>query len=72
MTLGRETHLRMPQQQVQSLYASSHFELVDVSREILHLRSIKSTAEINRVAHICNVTSKAFAPIAKLRQDRHD
>jgi Xaa-Pro aminopeptidase len=63
MTLGRETHLRMPQQQVQSLYASSHFELVDVSHKILHLRSIKSTAEINRVAHICNVTSKAFSQL---------
>ncbi|MDC9720789.1 MAG: Xaa-Pro peptidase family protein [Gammaproteobacteria bacterium] len=63
MTLGRETHLRMPQQQVQSLYASSGFELVDVSREILHLRSIKSAAEINRVAHICSITSNAFAQL---------
>jgi len=63
MTLGRETHLRMPQQQVQSLYASNHFELVDVSREVLHLRSLKSAAEINRVAHICGVTSNAFAEL---------
>ena len=63
MTLGRETHLRMPQQQVQSLYASNHFDLVDVSREGLHLRSLKSAAEINRVAHICGVTSNAFAEL---------
>ena len=63
MTLGRETHLRMPQQQVQSLYASNHFDLVDVSREVLHLRSLKSSAEINRVAHICDVTSNAFAEL---------
>lgn len=63
MTLGRETHLRMPQQQVQSLYASNHFDLVDVSREVLHLRSLKSSAEINRVAHICGVTSNAFAEL---------
>lgn len=63
MTLGRETHLRMPQQQVQSLYASNHFDLVDVSREVLHLRSLKSAAEINRVAHICGVTSNAFAEL---------
>ena len=63
MTLGRETHLRMPQQQVQSLYASKHFDLVDVSREVLHLRSLKSSAEINRVAHICDVTSNAFAEL---------
>ena len=63
MTLGRETHLRMPQQQVQSLYASKHFDLVDVSREVLHLRSLKSAAEINRVAHICDVTSNAFAEL---------
>ena len=63
MTLGRETHLRMPQQQVQSLYASKHFDLVDVSREVLHLRSLKSSAEINRVAHICGVTSNAFAEL---------
>ena len=63
MTLGRETHLRMPQQQVQSLYASKHFDLVDVSREVLHLRSLKSAAEINRVAHICDVTSNAFAKL---------
>ena len=63
MTLGRETHLRMPQQQVQSLYASNHFHLVDVSREVLHLRSLKSAAEINRVAHICGVTSNAFAEL---------
>ena len=63
MTLGRETHLRMPQQQVQSLYASNHFDLVDVSREVLHLRSLKSAAEINRVAHTCGVTSNAFAEL---------
>ena len=63
MTLGRETHLRMPQQQVQSLYASNHFDLVDVSCEVLHLRSLKSAAEINRVAHICGVTSNAFAEL---------
>ena len=63
ITLGRETHLRMPQQQVQSLYASNHFDLVDVSREVLHLRSLKSAAEINRVAHICGVTSNAFAEL---------
>ena len=63
MTLGRETHLRMPQQQVQSLYASNHCDLVDVSREVLHLRSLKSAAEINRVAHICGVTSNAFAEL---------
>jgi len=63
MTLGRETHLRMPQQQVQSLYASKLFDLVDVSREVLHLRSLKSSAEINRVAHICGVTSNAFAEL---------
>ncbi len=63
MTLGRETHLRMPQNQVQSLYASSGFELVDVSREVLHLRSIKSTAEIDRAAHVCSIASKAFAQL---------
>jgi Xaa-Pro aminopeptidase len=63
MTLGRETHLRMPQSQVQSLYASSGFELVDVSREVLHLRSIKSTAEIDRAAHVCGIASKAFAQL---------
>ena len=63
MTLGRETHLRMPQQQVQSLYASNHFDLVDVSREVLYLRSLKSAAEINRVAHICGITSNAFAEL---------
>ena len=63
MTLGRETHLRMPQQQVQSLYTSSNLELVNVSREVLHLRSIKSAAEINRVAHVCGITSKAFAQL---------
>lgn len=68
MTLGRETHLRMPQNQVQSLYASSHFELVDVSRDLLHLRSIKSAAEINRVAHICGVTSRAFAQLPNFAQ----
>jgi len=63
MTLGRETHLRMPQNQVQSLYASSGFELVDVSRAVLHLRSIKSTAEIDRAAHVCGIASKAFAQL---------
>ena len=63
MTLGRETHLRMPQQQVQSLYTSSGFELVDVSRDVLHLRSIKSAAEIDRVAHVCGVASRAFAQL---------
>jgi Xaa-Pro aminopeptidase len=63
MTLGRETHLRMPQTQVQSLYSSSGFDLVDVSRDVLHLRSIKSRAEINRAAHVCNIASNAFAQL---------
>ena len=69
MTLGRETHLRMPQKQVQSLYTSSGFELVDVSRDVLHLRSIKSAAEIDRVAHVCGVASRAFAQLPNFASD---
>jgi Xaa-Pro aminopeptidase len=30
---------------------------------VLHLRSIKSTAEIDRAAHVCSIASKAFAQL---------
>jgi Xaa-Pro aminopeptidase len=63
MTLGRETSLRMPQQHVHQLYTDSGFELVDISMELLYLRSIKSPAEIAKLEHICQLVSNAFVAL---------
>lgn len=59
--LGPETHLRMPIASYQTLLAhlSAH-QMVDVSGIIRELRSVKSTAEVEKIRFACEVTAAGF------------
>ncbi|BBB29162.1 M24 family metallopeptidase [Neptunomonas japonica] len=59
--LGPETHLRMPAANYQTLleHLRSH-KIVDVSEIIRDLRSIKSSAEVEKLRFACDVTAAGF------------
>ncbi|SIS68373.1 M24 family metallopeptidase [Neptunomonas antarctica] len=59
--LGPETHLRMPVANYQTLltYLSAH-KVVDVSEIVRDLRSIKSSAEVEKIRFACDVTAAGF------------
>ena len=61
MTLGQESHLRMPAKNFQQLIDKiTLIEIVDVALPMHSLRKIKSEAEIQKIEHICQITSDAF------------
>ncbi len=60
-TLGAESHLRMPAQDFAQLKTRlGATEIVDCSLLLLKLCSIKSTAEIAKIKHVCELTSDSF------------
>jgi len=61
MTLGQESHLRMPANNFKQMTEKiSPTEIVDVALHLHRLKKIKSEAEIRKIAHICQITSEAF------------
>lgn len=61
VSLGAESHLRMPAQDFQQLRDNlSSSEIVDCSRLLLELCSIKSDAEVEKIKHVCELTSDSF------------
>ena len=64
--MGPETHLRMPlasfDKMRKALVAYGH-ELVDATPIIRSLRLVKSSGEIEKIAHICSLVSDAFASL---------
>ena len=59
--MGHESHLRMPAGDFERLKQElTGFEIADVSLLIHRLRYVKSAAEIEKIAHICELTSDAF------------
>jgi len=61
ITLGQESLLRMPinnYSKITRMLNTTHF--VDVAMEIHHLRSIKSTLEIEKIHHACKITDEGF------------
>jgi len=61
MTLGQESHLRMPVNNFKQMTEKiSPTEIVDVALHLLRLKKIKSEAEILKIEHICQITSGAF------------
>ena len=61
MTLGQESHLRMPANNFKQMTEKiSSTEIVDVALHLHRLKKIKSEAEILKIEHICQITSGAF------------
>ena len=61
MTLGQESHLRMPANNFKQMTEKiSPNEIVDVALHLHSLKKIKSEAEIQKIEHICQITSGAF------------
>jgi len=61
MTLGQESHLRMPANNFKQMTEKiSPTEIVDVALHLHRLKKIKSEREIQKIEHICQITSEAF------------
>ena len=61
MTLGQESHLRMPANNFKQMTEKiSPTEIVDVAINLHRLKKIKSVTEIQKIEHICQITSGAF------------
>lgn len=61
MTLGAESHLRMPAADYRLLEQQlSPLALVDCADLMLRLCSIKSAAEIEKIAYVCGLASDSF------------
>ena len=60
--MGHETHVRMPLSDFNSLkMILDKFNFVDATDIVRNLRMAKSELEIEKISHICQVTSKTFA-----------
>ena len=61
VSLGPETHLRMPAADFQQLQQNlPEFEMVDCGLLLLKLCSIKSPAEVEKIKYVCELTSDSF------------
>jgi len=61
MTLGIESHLRMPANDYKLLGSElGDMEMVDCAELMLNLCSIKSDAEVAKIRYICELTSDSF------------
>jgi Xaa-Pro dipeptidase len=61
VSLGAESHLRMPAQDFQELRDKLvATEIVDCSRLLLELCCIKSDAEVEKIKYVCELTSDSF------------
>jgi len=61
VSLGSESYLRMPALDFELLRSNlASTEIVDCSRLLLELCSIKSTAEVEKIKYVCELTSDSF------------
>jgi len=61
INLGQESHIRMPAENFKQLIEKiSPIEIVDFALQMHNLKKIKSNAEIQKIQHICEITSIAF------------
>ncbi len=61
VSLGTESHLRMPAADFQQLQDKlTNTEIVDCAQLILELCNIKSAAEVEKIKHVCEITSGSF------------
>ena len=61
VSLGPESHLRMPAEDFDSLRRNlGAMEIIDCSRLLVELCSIKSEAEVEKIKFVCELTSDSF------------
>jgi len=61
ITMGQESHLRMPTNNFKKLIENiSPIEIFDFALSMHKIKKIKSPAEIQKIQHICEITSSAF------------
>ncbi len=66
-TLGLQSQLRMPVNDFNGLIGQlNNFEMVDVALLMHQLLSIKSTVEIEKIRHVCEITSDGFNALPDL------
>jgi len=69
MTLGIESHLRMPANDYRQLEIElNDMELVDCAELMLNLCNIKSAAEVDKIRYICELTSDSFTALPDFAQ----
>ncbi len=62
-TLGLQSYLRMPHNDFMQLQKSLPHQFVDIAYEIHQLRSVKSSAEIEKLRKACAIAGAGFARI---------
>lgn len=69
LPMGRETHLRLPLTEYAKLTETlgSH-EFADATDIVVSLREIKSSLEIAKITHICEIASNAFDVLPNIVQ----
>lgn len=60
LPLGNESHLRMPARDFQRLRDGIKFECTDCMSMLTRQLSIKSAAEVDKIRHVCELTSQSF------------
>jgi Xaa-Pro aminopeptidase len=60
VAMGPETHLRMPLLDFEMLTRTLALDIADATPILRQLRMVKSEAEIEKIAHICEIVSGVF------------
>ena len=71
MTLGPESILRMPAADAQTLAQNLSSDVVDCAELLLQQRFVKSPAEIEKIRHVCQITSGAFETLPSFAEIGH-
>ncbi|MBT6656378.1 MAG: aminopeptidase P family protein [Proteobacteria bacterium] len=71
MTLGPESILRMPAADAQTLAQNLSSDVVDCAELLLQQRFVKSPAEIEKIRHVCQITSGAFETLPRFAEIGH-
>lgn len=71
MTLGPESILRMPAADAQTLGGNLSSDVVDCAELLLQQRFVKSPAEIEKIRHVCQITSGAFETLPRFAEIGH-
>ena len=67
MEFGREQSLRMPIVEMQKLLSNLQgIEVVNGSPALWEIRMVKTSAEISRIKHICNIVSDAYSTVPQI------
>ncbi|MHC8733566.1 M24 family metallopeptidase [Arenicellales bacterium IMCC56312] len=71
MPMGPESILRMPAADTQTLAQNLSSDVVDCAELLLQQRFVKSPAEIEKIRHVCQITSGAFETLPSFAEIGH-